>query len=138
MSCPSCPDIPSVPVSYTLPDCPGGSNCEEYSFTDCVKYSGPNLPSLTITNGMTLKEALVVLNLKLTESLILRKYTITVGSTQSTTVVEYINEDGVLATASVSSAQSPQIICAQEGSPVKMSGTGVLSGPGNVCPDIPN
>lgn len=152
MSCAGCNDNP-LPLANCndgcedcqptnavgLPPCPPNSEpCEEVTLTGCVKYVGPNLPTLGITNGMRLKQAFAALNLALTESLITKKYTITVSNTQSTTVVEYINLDGELATASVSSAQSPIVICAQEGSPVKMSGSGVLSAIGQVCPDIPN
>ena len=133
MSCIGCPDISSVPVSFTLPDCPDGSKCEEYSFTDCVQYTGPNLPSIEVTNEMALKDILVKLNKKLTSTLIAKTYTITVSTSQSTTVVEYINNIGNLVTKSVSSTQSPQTICAQEGSPVKISGSGVLSEAGSLC-----
>ena len=133
MPCLGCTDVPSVPVSFTLPDCPEGSNCEEYSFVDCVQYTGPNLPTLEVTNNMSLKEVLVLLNKKLTVSMIAKTYTITVTTSQTTTVVEFINNLGQLVTKSVSSAQSPVTICAQEGSPVKISGSGTLSAPGALC-----
>lgn len=131
--CQGCPEISSVPVSFTLPDCPEGSNCEEYSLADCIQYTGPNLPSLEVTNEMALKDVLVKLNKKLTTSLVAKSYTITVTTAQSTTVVEYINNLGNLVSKSVSSAQSPVTICAQEGSPVKISGLGTLSAPGALC-----
>lgn len=133
MSCIGCPDVPSVPVSFTLPDCPDGSNCEEYSYSDCVQYTGPNLPSLQVTSNMALKDILVKINAKLTSAMVAKSYTITVSTSQTTTVVEYINNLGNLVSKSVSSAQSPQTICAQEGSPVKISGTGVLSAAGALC-----
>lgn len=133
MSCVGCTDVPSVPVSFTLPDCPDGSNCEEYSFTDCVQYTGPNLPSLEVTNNMPLKEVLAKLNKKLTTSMTAKSYTITVTTSQTTTVVEFINNLGEIVSKSVSSAQSPVTICAQEGSPVKISGSGTLSDAGALC-----
>lgn len=133
MSCVGCADVPSVPVSFTLPDCPDGSNCEEYSFTDCVQYTGPNLPAIEVTNNMALKDILVKLNKKLTSSMVAKTYTITVTGSQTTTVVEFINNLGAHVTKSVTSAQSPVTICAQEGSPVKISGTGTLSAAGSLC-----
>lgn len=45
--CADCP--PSNAVN--LPPCVGGEACDEVSFTDCVKFVGPNLPALKITNG---------------------------------------------------------------------------------------
>jgi hypothetical protein len=133
MSCVGCSDSSQVPVSFTLPDCPEGSNCEEYSMLECVHYTGPNLPSLEVTNEMGLKDILVKINKKLTNTMVAKTYTITVTTSQSTTVVEYINNLGNLVSKSVSSAQSPQTICAQEGSPVKISGSGTLSAAGSLC-----
>lgn len=34
-----------------LPPCIAGEPCDEILFTDCVKFSGPNLPALGIVNG---------------------------------------------------------------------------------------
>jgi hypothetical protein len=133
MSCVGCSDPTPVPVNFTLPDCPEGSNCEEYSLVECVQYTGPNLPSLEVTNNMGLKEILVKLNKKLTATMIAKSYTITVTTAQSTTTVEFINNLGNLVTRTVSSAQSPITICAQEGSPVKISGSGTLSAAGALC-----
>lgn len=48
--CIPCQDCPPSGVTYTLPSCPEGEKCEEVSKTDCVKYSGPNLPALGILN----------------------------------------------------------------------------------------
>lgn len=132
MSCTSCNENLSIP-STTLPPCPEGSPCEEFHFTDCTQYKGPNLVSLGINHNMSLKQAMVALNKKLTTAFSSKTYTITVSNTQTITVVEYINHIGNLVSKSVSPAQSPQTICAQEGSPVKISGTGVLSAPGAVC-----
>lgn len=134
MSCSSCTDTPCPPsINYTLPDCPGGSPCEEYTHAACAKYTGANLVSLGINSSMSLKEALVALNKKLTTVYTTKSYTITVSSTQTKTTVEYINNLGALVSKSVSAEQSPQTICAQEGSPVKLSGTGVLSAAGATC-----
>jgi hypothetical protein len=45
-----CADCP--PSNATnLPPCIGGEACDEVSFSDCVKFVGPNLPALKITNG---------------------------------------------------------------------------------------
>lgn len=133
MSCLGCSDPNPVPVNFTLPDCPDGSKCEEYSMVECVQYTGPNLPSLEVTNNMGLKEILVQVNKKLTSVMTAKTYTITVLTSQSTTVVEYINNLGNLVSKSVSSVQSPVTICAQEGSPVKVSGSGTISEPGSLC-----
>lgn len=132
MSCTSCNENHTIPTT-TLPPCPAGSPCEELNFTDCTRYKGPNLVSLGVTNDMSLKQVLIALNKKLTQAFSSKTYTITVSTTQTTTVVEYINHLGALVTKSVSSAQSPQSICAQDGSPVKVSGTGVLSVAGSPC-----
>jgi len=132
MSCTSCNENLSIP-STTLPPCPDGSPCEEFHFTDCTQYKGPNLVSLGINNDMSLKEAMVALNKKLTTAFSSKIYTITVSTSQTTTVVEYVNHVGDLVSKSVSSAQSPQTICAQDGSPVKISGTGGLSSAGVSC-----
>jgi hypothetical protein len=132
MSCTSCNENLSIP-STTLPPCPEGSPCEEFFFTDCTQYKGPNLVSLGINHNMSLKQAMVALNKKLTTAFSSKTYTITVSTTQTITVVEYINHLGDLVSKSVSPAQSPQTICAQEGSPVKTSGTGVLSASGATC-----
>ena len=132
--CLGCPEVPSnIPVTYTLPDCPEGSPCEEYSYTECIKYEGPNLVSLGITHGMSLKDALAGLNYILTTSFPTASYTITVATGQSHTTVEYINDSGEAATVTVTTAQSPVTICAQSGSAVKVSGTGTLSEPGASC-----
>jgi hypothetical protein len=37
--------------AVNLPPCIGGEACDEISFTDCVKFAGPNLPALGILNG---------------------------------------------------------------------------------------
>jgi len=34
-----------------LPPCVGGEPCDEILFTDCVSFSGPNLPALGVLNG---------------------------------------------------------------------------------------
>lgn len=133
MACVGCTDSTPVPVNFTLPDCPDGSKCEEYSLVECHQYTGPNLPSLEVTNEMMLKEVLVKLNKKLTEVMVAKTYTITVTTSQTTTTVEFINNLGNLVTKTVSSAQSPVTICAQEGSPVKVSGSGTISVAGSLC-----
>jgi hypothetical protein len=128
--CQDCPPTNAV----GLTDCPpSAEKCESIILADCVKYVGPNLPSLSIVNGMRLKTALVALNFKLTGTMTAKTYTITVSSTQTVTLVEYIAKDGSLQTKSVSKDQSPQTICAQENSPVKISGSGVISAAGAVC-----
>lgn len=133
MSCTSCPDAPLAPLSYTLPDCPAGSPCEEFAYTDCTSYRGPHLPALGITNSMSLKAALVALNNILADAPAIHEYTITVTPQQKTTTVEYINNLGALVSKTVSSAQSPVTICAQQGTPAKLSGTGTLTSAGTVC-----
>jgi hypothetical protein len=45
--CADCPPTNAI----NLPPCIGGEACDEISFTDCVKFVGPNLPALGILNG---------------------------------------------------------------------------------------
>jgi hypothetical protein len=45
--CADCPPTNAI----NLPPCIGGEACDEISFTDCVKFAGPNLPALGILNG---------------------------------------------------------------------------------------
>lgn len=135
MSCQSCNETLTIP-NTTLPPCPAGSPCEEFTLAGCTKYVGPNLPNAGVTNGMTLKEILVAINKKVNQATPSKTYTITVATDQTVTVVEYINHNGVFVSKSVSKDQSPQTICAQEGSPVKISGTGVLSAAGNTCTNV--
>lgn len=117
-----------------LPDCPPSSEpCEDLLYSKCVKYAGPNLPTLGITNGMRMKDALIALNKKLTVSQVSKTYTITVSSAQTTTIVEYIDVNGLFQTKSVSKDQSPQSICAQNESAVIISGTGILTNTGANC-----
>ena len=37
--------------AVNLPPCVGGEACDEVSFTECIKFVGPNLPALGILNG---------------------------------------------------------------------------------------
>lgn len=41
--------------------CPAGPKCDEETSTDCVLYTGPNLPCFGITNGMTITQVIAIL-----------------------------------------------------------------------------
>lgn len=72
-----------------LPPCVGGEPCDEILFTDCVKFSGPNLPALGINNGDRMLTVLTklhkVLNGLITPSISLVNYT--AASTTTTPMV---------------------------------------------------
>lgn len=123
-NCSPCNDCPPENV-VNLPECEGGEPCEEILNSSCVKYTGANLPNLGVEDGMRLKAVLVALN-KL-YPITTTDYTITVLTTQKTTVVEYIDASGDLQSISVSKDQSPQTITAQTDSPVIISGTGTVA-----------
>lgn len=147
MSCPGCHDT-ALPLTNCndgcadcqptnavgLPDCPPNSEpCEEVAESSCVKYTGPNLPVLGILNGMRLKTALAKMTYELTSPRVFKTYDITVSSVQTTTTVEYINKSGELATKTVKLADSPQSICALEGTPAKTKGTGTITATTTIC-----
>jgi len=124
MSCNPCNDCPPE-VSYTLPDCPDGESCEEILNGKCVKYTGPNLPSLGVTSGERLKDVLIKIYKSLNSTVLTKTYTILVNSSQSSTTVEYLDANEVLASATVTAGNSTTI-CAIENTPQLMSGTGFL------------
>jgi len=97
-------------------------------FSQCVKYTGPNLPSLGITNGMRLKTALAALNvLLLGASPVAKNYIITVTAVQGKATVEYLSKLGVITSITVTNLTSPQTICALLTTPAVVSGSGSLS-----------
>lgn len=124
MSCNPCNDCPPE-VSYTLPDCPGGESCDEILNGNCVKYTGPNLPSLGIASGERLKDVLLKIHKAINTTVATKTYSILVNSSQSKTKVEYLDANEVLATATVN-ADDSTTICAIENTPQVMSGTGFL------------
>ena len=112
-----------------LPDCPPSSEpCEDLLFSQCVKYTGPNLPSLGITNGMRLKTAFAALNvLLLGASPVAKNYIITVTAVQGKATVEYLSKLGVITSITVTNLTSPQTICALLTTPAVVSGSASLS-----------
>lgn len=118
-----------------LPDCPPSSEaCETIMFSNCVKYSGPNLPTLGITNGMRLKDALGALNFKLLNNTgVSRNHTITVSSVQSKTRVEYLDKFGIVQIKEVTKDNSPQTICALVGTPAVITGSGTVTATTTAC-----
>lgn len=124
MSCNPCNDCPPE-VSYTLPDCPGGESCEEILNSKCVKYTGPNLPSLGITSGERLKDVLIKIYKSLNSAVVTKTYTILVNSLQSSTTVEYLDANEAFATETVTAGNSVTI-CAIENTPQLISGSGFL------------
>ena len=87
-----CADCP--PSNATnLPPCVGGEACDEILFTDCVSFSGPNLPALGINNGDRMLTVLTklhkVLNGLISSSVSLVDYTAT-STTTTPMVVRYL------------------------------------------------
>ena len=124
MACNPCNDCPPD-VSYTLPDCPGGESCDEILNGNCVKYTGPNLPSLGVTSGERLKDVLIKLYKSINSVVATKTYTILVNSKQTKTTIEYLDANEALASISVN-ADDSTTICAIENTPQLMSGTGFL------------
>jgi hypothetical protein len=79
--------------TVSLPPCPSGEACDEILFTDCVKFTGPNLPALGITNGDRLLTVLTklhkVLNGVITPTIPLANYVAT-ATTATPYVVSYL------------------------------------------------
>jgi len=79
--------------TVSLPPCPSGEACDEILFTDCVKFTGPNLPALGITNGDRLLTVLTklhkVLNGVITPTILLANYVAT-ATTATPYVVSYL------------------------------------------------
>lgn len=76
-----------------LPPCIGGEPCDEILFTDCVSFSGPNLPALGINNGDRMLTVLTklhkVLNGLISPVVSLVNYTAT-STTTTPMVVRYL------------------------------------------------
>jgi len=87
--CADCP--PSNAIN--LPPCVGGESCDEILFTDCVKFTGPNLPALGITNGDRLLTVLTklhkVVNSLLDPGVLLTSHVAT-ATTTTPLVVSYL------------------------------------------------
>jgi len=88
-----CADCP--PSNATnLPPCVGGESCEEILFTDCVKFTGPNLPALGILNGDRMLTVLTklhkVINGLLSPSIALTTYTATATPTNPPTTTPMV------------------------------------------------
>lgn len=124
MSCNPCNDCPPE-VSYTYPDCPDGESCDEILGSKCIKYTGPNLPSLGVSSGERLKDVLIKIYKSLNSVVVTKTYTILVNSSQKSTTVEYLDANETLATSTVT-AGNTTTICAIENTPQLMSGTGFL------------
>ena len=79
--CEPCCSSYGTSVSYVLPNCPSGEVCEEVSDASCVKYQGPNLPALGISDNDRLITVLTklhkVLNGVITPTVSLVTYTAT-------------------------------------------------------------
>jgi len=118
-----------------LPDCPPSSEpCEDLSFSECLKYTGPNLPTLGITNGMRLKTALAALNvILLGANPVAKNHIITVTAVQKKATVEYLSKIGVITSITVTDTTSPQTICALNNTPAVVSGSATISVTSVVC-----
>lgn len=79
--------------AVNLPPCIGGEACDEIAYTDCIKFAGPNLPALGITNGDRLITVLTklhkVLNTLIDPIIPLVSYTAT-STTTTPLVVSYL------------------------------------------------
>jgi hypothetical protein len=79
--------------TVSLPPCPAGEPCDEILFTDCVKFTGPNLPALGIANGDRLLTVLTklhrVLNGVITPAVQLANYVAT-ATTTTPYVISYL------------------------------------------------
>jgi hypothetical protein len=79
--------------AVNLPPCVGGEPCDEIAYTDCIKFSGPNLPALGISNGDRLLTVLTklhkVLNGLVSPTIALTNYTAT-STTTTPMVVSYL------------------------------------------------
>ena len=79
--------------TVSLPPCVSGEPCDEILFTDCVKFAGPNLPALGITNGDRLLTVLTklhkVVNALITPTIPIINYTAT-STTTTPMVVSYL------------------------------------------------
>lgn len=117
-----------------LPDCPPNSeSCEEIHLANCLKYVGPNLPTLGVTNGMRLNVALAAINYYLTPVKVYKNHTITVTPVQTKTTVQYVDKFGVLQIVIVSPSSNVTTICALEGTVTKMSGSGTIAATTTNC-----
>lgn len=127
MSCQGCNPCNDCPpeVSYVLPDCPAGESCEEILGSKCVKYTGPNLPSLGISSGARLKDLIIKLYAAINTATTAKTYSILVSGSQSKTTVEYIDINEAFASISVN-ADDSTTICALDNTPVVVSGSGFL------------
>lgn len=79
--------------TVSLPPCVGGEACDEIAYTDCIKFAGPNLPALGITNGDRLLTVLTklhkVVNGLISPTIPLVNYTAT-STTTTPMVVSYL------------------------------------------------
>lgn len=115
----------STPVYTSEVDCDNGTPCEDVDKAVCTIYSGPNLPDLAITNGMSLKVALIALNNKLGDADV-SAYEVVVSSIQSTTVVQYIDAAGALQSITALPNTTSASFNARIGTPAVISGTGIV------------
>jgi hypothetical protein len=80
--------------SVSLPPCVGGETCDEILFTDCVKFTGSNLPALGINNGDRLITILTklhrVVNGLISPAIALANYTATATVTNPVTTTPYV------------------------------------------------
>jgi hypothetical protein len=80
--------------AVNLPPCIGGEACDEVSFTDCVKFVGPNLPALKINNGDRLVTVLTklhrILNGLVTPTIPLASHVATATVTNPVTTTPFV------------------------------------------------
>jgi hypothetical protein len=80
--------------TVSLPPCVGGEACDEILFTDCVKFTGSNLPALGINNGDRLLTVLTklhrVINGLISPTIPLANYTATATVTNPVTTTPFV------------------------------------------------
>lgn len=133
--CGSISSFPNNPPIYSTVSPCLGTECEEYILSNCIKYNGPNLPCLHVTNGMLLNDILVNINNVIGEciSRTYYNYIITVTELQKSGTVRYVSKTGTINTTIVTILNSPFTICAQAGTPVKIAGDCTITNSNITC-----
>jgi hypothetical protein len=98
--------------TVSLPPCVGGEACDEIAYTDCIKFSGPNLPALGISNGDRLLTVLTklhkVLNGVIGSAIPLTNYTAT-STTATPMAVSYLGLGPVYTSTAGATSSSANI-----------------------------
>lgn len=129
-NCLPCADCPPAPTP--LPPCTDGEPCEDIQAADCVRYVGPTLPAINVTNGDRLSKMLIQIN-KAVNALLptpvdLVSYILTNTATTGNFVVTYLGVDNgadKIFTVTLAPAGT-QTVQAYRDSAVILQGTGTI------------